>query len=193
MKSKAAFLDRDGVINRKPPGDGYVTRWEDMQFLPGVAESISLLNHAGYQVIVVTNQRCVARGLVTSQAVDSIHQQLCEWLAAAGAQIDGVYYCPHETQPPCSCRKPAPGMLLTAAHEHQVDLAASWMIGDSEIDIEAGRSAGCRTVRLLGSTETLKSSADVVAPSLPEAVRLILRETVIAQEFAPAVATALAQ
>jgi D-glycero-D-manno-heptose 1,7-bisphosphate phosphatase len=180
--NRAAFLDRDGVINRKPPGGGYVTRWEDMYFLPGVAESIALLNQTEFRVIVVSNQRCVARGLVTSQALDSVHQQMCEWLAAAGAKIDAVYYCPHEKQPSCSCRKPAPGMLLTASREHQIDLSASWMIGDSEIDIEAGRSAGCKTVRLLGGNETAKGSADVVAPSLIEAIYKILqREDVIAQ------------
>jgi len=147
MINRAVFLDRDGVINRKPPGDGYVTRWEDMLFLPGVAKSITLLNQAGFRVIVVSNQRCVAKGLVTTQGLDSMHQQMCDWLAAAGATIDGVYYCPHEKQPPCSCRKPAPGMLVTAAREHQVDLNTSWMIGDSEIDVEAGRNAGCKTAR----------------------------------------------
>jgi len=180
--NRAAFLDRDGVINRKPPEGGYVTRWEDMYFLPGVAKSIALLNQTEFQVIVVSNQRCVAKGLVTSKALDSVHQQMCEWLAAAGAKIDGVYYCPHENQPPCSCRKPAPGMLLTAAREHRIDLSASWMIGDSEIDIEAGRSAGCKTVRLLGCSETAKGSADVVAPSLLDAIYKILRrEDVLAQ------------
>ena len=172
--SRAAFLDRDGVINRKAPGSGYVTRWEDMHFLPNVAKSIALLNQTGFLVIVVSNQRCVAKGLVTSQALDSMHQQMCDRLAAEGAKIDGVYYCPHEKQPPCSCRKPAPGMLLTAAREHQIDLSASWMIGDSEIDIEAGRSAGCKTVRLLGCNETAKGTADVVAPSLFEAIYKIL-------------------
>ena len=192
MINRAAFLDRDGVINRKPPGDGYVTRWEDMHFLPGVAKSIALLNQAGFQVIVVSNQRCVAKGLVTSQALDSMHQQMCEWLAAAGAKIDGVYYCPHEKQPPCSCRKPAPGMLLTAAREHQVDLTASWIIGDSEIDVEAGRNAGCRTVRLLAGNDTAKGSADAVAPSLLEAIYQILQlEEAIAQGRATGIATAL--
>src|ERR1700756_2077842 len=113
MINRAVFLDRDGVINRKPPGDGYVTRWEDMRFLPGVAKSIALLNQSGFRVIVVSNQRCVARGLVTTQSLDAMHQQMCNSLAAAGATIDGVYYCPHEKQPPCGCRKPAPGMLVT--------------------------------------------------------------------------------
>ena len=180
--SRAAFLDRDGVINRKAPGDGYVTRWEDMHFLPNIAKSIALLNQTGFRVIVVSNQCCVAKGLITSQALDSMHQQMSDRLAAEGAKIDGIYYCPHEKQPACSCRKPAPGMLLTAASEHQVDLTASWMIGDSEIDVGAGRNAGCKTVRLLGTNETIDASADVVAPSLLEATYLILqREEVIAQ------------
>jgi D-glycero-D-manno-heptose 1,7-bisphosphate phosphatase len=153
-----------------------------MHFLPGVAKSIALLNQAGFRVIVVSNQRCVAKGLVTVQALDSMHQQMCDWLAAAGGKIDGVYYCPHENQPACSCRKPAPGMLLTAAREHQLDLTASWMIGDSEIDVEAGRNAGCKTVRLLRLNQETKDCTDVVAPSLLEATYQILQmEKVIAQ------------
>jgi D-glycero-D-manno-heptose 1,7-bisphosphate phosphatase len=175
MNSRAAFLDRDGVINRKAPGNGYVTRWEDIQFLPGIAEAIALLNNAGFRVVVVSNQRCVAKGLVTSDTLDSIHRQMCNWLAAAGAKIDAVYYCPHEKQPPCSCRKPAPGMLLAAARAHQIDLSASWMIGDSEIDVKAGRNAGCKTARLLANHETARINADVTAPSLQEAIYQILR------------------
>ena len=192
MINRAAFLDRDGVINRKPTGDGYVTRWEDMRFLPGITRSIVLLNQAGFRVIVVTNQRCIAKGLVTSETLDFIHQQMCDWLGAEGAKVDGVYYCPHEKQPPCSCRKPAPGMLLTAAREHQLDLTASWMIGDSEIDVEAGRNAGCKTVRLLGRDETAQGCADVVAQSLLEATYQILqREEAIAQGRATGIAKAL--
>jgi len=169
------FLDRDGVINRKPPEGQYVTRWEEMHILPGVAEAIGLLNRADFRVIVVSNQRCVAKGLVTARELESMHQRMCEQLAAAGAIIGGVYYCPHEKWPACSCRKPASGMLLDAAREHQLDLAASWMIGDSEIDVEAGRNAGCQTARLLKATETANGKADVVAPSLREAIYQILR------------------
>jgi D-glycero-D-manno-heptose 1,7-bisphosphate phosphatase len=191
MINRAAFLDRDGVINRKPMGEGYVTRWQDMRFLPGVAKSIALLNEARFRVIVVSNQRCVAKRLITSEELDLIHEHMCERLAVQGAKIDAVYYCPHEKQPPCSCRKPAPGMLLTAAHEHQVDLAASWMIGDSEIDVEAGRNAGCNTVRLLERNETAQGCADVVAQSLLEATYQILqREEIIARGRAMDIATA---
>jgi len=173
--TRAAFLDRDGVINQKAPEGHYVTCWEEMHFLPDAARAIAMLNQADFRVIVVSNQRCVARGLMTAADLDSLHQQMCNALAGAGAIVDGAYYCPHDKQPPCSCRKPAPGMLLTAARAHQIDLAASWMIGDSEIDVEAGRNAGCRTVLLARDGDTGVGNADVVAPSLLEAVQQILR------------------
>ena len=174
--NKAAFLDRDGVINQKAPTeDEYITRWEEMHFLPGVAEAITLLNRAGFLAIVVSNQRCVAKGLLTIGALDSLHQRMCRELAAKGARIDGVYYCPHEEQPPCGCRKPEPGMLFTAASEHEVDLSSSWMIGDSEGDVEAGRSAGCRTMRIVRCAASTDGRADAYARSLLEAVQQILQ------------------
>jgi len=175
MSSRAAFLDRDGVINRKALGNGYVTCWEEIHFLPGIAEAVVLFNQAGFRVIIVSNQRCIAKGLITMQAMNAIHRQMCDWFAAAGARIDGVYCCPHGTQPPCNCRKPAPGLLLTAAREHEIDLNASWMIGDSDIDVEAGRNAGCKTARLLQRNELATSSPDVTATSLLAAANLILR------------------
>jgi D-glycero-D-manno-heptose 1,7-bisphosphate phosphatase len=172
--NKAAFLDRDGVINRKAPHGGYITRWEDMQFLPGVAEAIGLLNRAGFLVIVITNQRCVAKGLITPAELETMHETMRAELARAGSTVDGVYYCPHELEPPCTCRKPRPGLLLEAARVHDLDLAGSWMIGDSDIDVEAGRSAGCNTARLLGSGEIESSKSDLVAQSLIDATRRIL-------------------
>lgn len=172
--SRAAFLDRDGVINRKAREGDYITCWEEVQILPGVAEALSLLNKAQFKVIVVSNQRCVAKGLVTTAGVDAIHRRLCRELAAAGAVIDGVYYCPHERQPPCKCRKPEPGMLLSAARQHQLDLAASWMIGDSEVDVTAGKKVGCKTALLTGIDKGPNGNADVIAPSLIDAVRQIL-------------------
>jgi D-glycero-D-manno-heptose 1,7-bisphosphate phosphatase len=174
--NKAAFLDRDGVINRKAPTeDEYITRWEQMHIFPGVAEAIARLNRAGFRVIVVSNQRCVAKGLVTTGQLDAMHQRMCRELRVAGAKIDGVYYCPHEEQPPCSCRKPEPGMLFAAAEEHQIDLTSSWMIGDSEKDVEAGRSARCRTARILRPGATANGNANVLARSLLEAVHQILQ------------------
>jgi len=173
--NKAAFLDRDGVINQKPPTeDEYVTCWEELKILPGVAQGISLLNRAGFRVIVVSNQRCVAKGLMTAEELESIHRRMCDELAHVGSTIHGVYYCPHELRPPCACRKPQPGMLLEAARAHDIDLTTSWMIGDSDVDVEAGKKAGCRTARVLRSNETVNASADVVARSLLEATRKIL-------------------
>jgi|SRR6267378_1170067 len=173
--NRAVFLDRDGVINRRPPEGQYVTRWEEMQFLPGVPEGIALLARAGYCVFVVSNQRCASKGLLTQDELESIHQRMCQELADAGAVITKVYYCPHEKQPPCSCRKPAPGMLLTAAQTYELDLASSWMIGDSDIDVEAGRSAGCKTVRIVKGYEVGNGGADVFAQSLLSAAREIVQ------------------
>jgi D-glycero-D-manno-heptose 1,7-bisphosphate phosphatase len=187
--NRAVFLDRDGVINRRPPEGEYVTRWEEMYLLPGAALAIARLNRAGFRVIVVSNQRCVAKGLLTAADLDSMHRRMCDVLAEAGATLDGVYYCPHEKEPPCSCRKPSPGMLLEAARAHQIDLAASWMVGDSEIDVEAGISAGCKTARLLSDGQARQAKADVVAPSLIEAIHEILqREPAVAHQGATEVA-----
>lgn len=180
----AAFLDRDGVINQKASEGQYVTRWEDFHLLPGVIEGIAELNRAGLCVIVVTNQRCVAKGLLTEADLKRLHRQMSDHLAQAGATIDAIYYCPHDIEPPCSCRKPAPGMLLNAARSHGLDLAASWMIGDSDTDIQAGKKAGCRTARLLvdnqQSSERMQfiassNDADIVAPSFLEVINQILQ------------------
>jgi D-glycero-D-manno-heptose 1,7-bisphosphate phosphatase len=172
---KAAFLDRDGVINRKAPEGQYVKRWEEMEFLPGAREAIRSLNQAGYFVVVVTNQRCVAKGLITTSELESMHARMRQEFEAAGSKIDAIYYCPHDFQPRCSCRKPQPGMLLEAARTYELDLAESWMIGDSEQDVEAGKSAGCRTARLIDGGKSPIGGANVVASSLSDAVFKLLR------------------
>jgi D-glycero-D-manno-heptose 1,7-bisphosphate phosphatase len=180
--SRAAFLDRDGVINRKPTANGYVTRWEDMEFLPGAVQAIALLNQVGFQVIVVTNQRCIAKGLLTASQLEALHARMRGEFATNGARIDAIYYCPHEKHPPCSCRKPESGMLLAAARDHQIDLKASWMIGDSNEDIKAGKNVGCNTAQIV-ETQAIGGEASVVASSLLEAVRQILRaEPMIADQ-----------
>jgi len=173
---KAAFLDRDGVLNRKAPEGQYVTRWEDMEFLPGAHEAVRLLNQAGFFVVVVSNQRCVAKGLVTTGELESMHERMRQEFAAAGARIDAIYYCPHETDPPCDCRKPQPGLLLYAARRHDLDLAASWMIGDSEKDVDAGTAAGCRTAFLTDNGKSAPSNSHVVGSSLLDAVSKMMSE-----------------
>lgn len=188
--NKAVFLDRDGVINRKAPAeDDYITRWEEIEILPGVCQAIAWLNRVGFKVIVVTNQRGVAKGHITIAQLESIHERMCQHLARAGARIHGIYYCPHGLEPPCTCRKPEPGMLFEAARAHNVDLAVSWMIGDSERDVEAGKRAGCRTARLTMDPKTIGTVADVVAPSLIAAIPRILEfqsDRAMINDFEPA-------
>src|SRR5271170_7268030 len=187
--SRAAFLDRDGVINQRPLEGKYVTRWGDFHFLPGVAAGIALLNHAGFSVIVVTNQRCIAKGLLTEANLQKMHERMTDVLARAGAKIDATFYCPHEIEPPCECRKPAPGMLLSAARLRGIDLRTSWMIGDSDNDVEAGINAGCKTARVVAtdvsSSERARISeatikAEISATSLLDAIRQILKQEGVA-------------
>ena len=171
---RAVFLDRDGVINRKAVEGKYITRWEDFHFLPGAIEAIFLLVQAGWRVIVVTNQRCIAKGLLTIPELDRIHKKMLAEVRKSGADIEAIYYCPHDEQPPCRCRKPLPGMLLAAARERRVDLGSSWMIGDSEKDVEAGKRAGCRTVLITSNGRPESDSADFIEQDLLGATRRIL-------------------
>jgi D-glycero-D-manno-heptose 1,7-bisphosphate phosphatase len=186
---RAVFLDRDGVINQKAPAEGYITRWEDFRILSGVTDGIALLNRAGFSTIVITNQRCIAKGLLTVGELDELHRRMSEALAESGARIDAICYCPHELEDGCNCRKPAPGMLLDASRAYGIDLARSWMIGDSDIDVQAGRNAGCKTARIVAEGEVAARShrngceenqADIVAPSLVDAVHQILKRDSIA-------------
>lgn len=172
--NKAAFLDRDGVLIRKAPEGQYVTRWDDSEVLPGAIEAVGLFNDTGVMVVVISNQRCVGRGLVTAEEVDALHARMRIVFRTAGARIDDIYYCPHDAEPPCPCRKPEPGMLLEAARVYDIDLQDSWMIGDSESDVRAGHAAGCKTVRLIDAEVADSGTGDLRATSLLDATREIL-------------------
>jgi D-glycero-D-manno-heptose 1,7-bisphosphate phosphatase len=171
---RAVFLDRDGVINCKAPEGEYITRWGEMVFLPDVAEAIGLLNRSGFLVIIASNQRCVAKNLLSIVDLESMHSRMVAKLAGNGGLIDAIYYCPHDYDDNCDCRKPAPGMLFRAARSYDIDLGASWMIGDSASDIQAGARAGCKTARITDKRNTI--DADLVAISLLDAVNQILRQ-----------------
>lgn len=173
---RAVFLDRDGVINRKVPEGRYVTRWAQVKLLPGGAEAVKRIRDAGFLVVVVSNQRAVAKGLVSTVELDFLHLRMGQELFHGERGFDAVY-CPHDNDPPCGCRKPQPGMLLAAAQDRGIDLAASWMVGDSESDVLAGRRAGCRTIRIGSPDVRSSTAADGVAKSLAEAARLILAST----------------
>jgi D-glycero-D-manno-heptose 1,7-bisphosphate phosphatase len=170
---RCVFFDRDGIVNRWP-GRGYVTRWEDFHLLPAFVDVLRTVGELGYEAVIVTNQSGVARGVMSLEAVESIHARFRDRLAAEhGLELLDVLCCPHD-EGECECRKPKPGMLLEAAARHGIDLPASWMVGDSERDIEAGRAAGCRTVLVDGEGEPTR--ADFFFPTLEllsaEAARL---------------------
>ena len=143
---KAVFLDRDGVINRKVPDGTYVKCWEEFVFLPGVNDALRLIKRAGYRVIVVTNQRGIARRVMTEDALHRIHTYMLTELAQAGVQIDALYYCPHEAGQ-CRCRKPQTGLFWHAKRDFpDIDFGSSFLMGDSLSDMEAGAQLGCRNI-----------------------------------------------
>jgi D-glycero-D-manno-heptose 1,7-bisphosphate phosphatase len=156
MKLKCVFFDRDGIVN-VTPGPGYVERWEDFHLMPEFVEAAKTSIAAGYVVAIATNQRGVARGIMTQATLDTIHAALLCELDSQGVSLLGIFCCTHERDS-CTCRNPLPGLLLEAAQLHNIDLSASWMIGDKETDIEAGRLAGCRTI--LVSRDATGSMAD---------------------------------
>ncbi|HZC19902.1 MAG TPA: HAD-IIIA family hydrolase [Rubrobacteraceae bacterium] len=177
--NKAVFLDRDGtlIVNRHYGSDP-----DKIELLDGVLEGLLALRKAGYKLLLVSNQSGVARGYFDETAVARMHDRLQRTFDAHGAALDGLEYCPHHPEGEalpyaveCACRKPAPGMLRRAAHKHRVNLSASWMVGDIEADVEAGRRAGVHTI-LVGDGESAKPP-DFRAESFAVAVRHILEES----------------
>jgi len=153
------FLDRDGVLNRNPSDGRFVTRWEEFQLLPGVAEAIAALNQSGRKVIVVTNQRGVALGLFSHDDLNRLHDRLRERLAARGAHLDAIYVCPHDIGQ-CNCRKPLTGLFEQAFADFPLAIPGnSVMIGDSLCDIEASNRLGMRSVLVTGGSEPVTAEA----------------------------------
>lgn len=187
MTRRAIIMDRDGTVCDEV---GYVNHVDRIRLLPRSAAAIRAANEAGFQTVVVTNQAGVARGYFAEALVDEVHDRVRELLAGAGARLDGIYYCPHHPDvgaPPyrqaCACRKPLPGMLLRARDEMGIDLASSYMVGDSVKDLEAGLRAGTTNVLVLtgyGRGELAHQShawrvkPDHVADDLQDAVSWIL-------------------
>ena len=160
-KQKAVFLDRDGTINKYV---GFLRSIDDFELIDGAAEAIRKINEAGYLAIVVTNQPVIARGEVSFEELEEIHNKMETLLGKEGAYLDAIYYCPHhphrgyegevpELKIDCECRKPKPGMMLNAAEDFNIDLENSWMVGDGENDIKAGIAAGCRTALIGNDSE----------------------------------------
>lgn len=173
-KQKAVFLDRDGTLNKYV---GFLRDIDEFELIDGVSEAIKKINNSGYLAIVVTNQPVIARGEVSFDKLRMIHDKMETLLGLEGAYLDAVYFCPHhphkgyegeitELKIDCSCRKPKPGMIIQAAKDFNIDLSQSWIIGDSENDIKAGKNAKCRTV-LIGCESY---EQDITAKTLKDAV-----------------------
>jgi D-glycero-D-manno-heptose 1,7-bisphosphate phosphatase len=176
----AVFLDRDGVIIQNRAD--YVKSLAETKFIPGVLEALAQLARADGLIVVVTNQAAIGRHIITRETVDTINDYVLQTIAAAGGRVDGLYLCPHHPDDCCTCRKPAPGLLLQAAAELGIVLQTSVMMGDAASDVQAARAAGVKPVFLLtGLAERLEQELAVaqqlnaaVYPDLAAAVKVLL-------------------
>jgi D-glycero-D-manno-heptose 1,7-bisphosphate phosphatase len=178
---RAVFLDRDGTIGEEL---GYVNHIDRFQIFPYAAEAIRQLNRANIPVIVVTNQSGIARNIFPESLVHEVHKKMVAELAAGGAWIDAIYFCPHKSEDACECRKPNPGLLERAAREHALDLSGSWIVGDRYADLEMGHAAGTRGILVMTGygrgeyelhRDTWPRQPDILAENLKDAVLKILK------------------
>lgn len=153
-RQPAIILDRDGVLNEKAPRAHYVRNWSEWKWLPGAKESLRRLNEAGFKVILVSNQAGIHRGAMTGQDLQDLHAQMVQEVEQSGGRIDAIYFCPHDWDEGCECRKPKPGMLFQAQHDFNLDLSRTLFIGDDERDAQAAEAAGCLPA-LVSETRTL--------------------------------------
>lgn len=179
--SHALLFDRDGVINERIFG-AYVTKWSEFKFINGIAEVLASLSALGLPMIIVSNQAGVGKGLVSENSLKEITHHFVADLAARGARIDAVYYCPHRPDDRCVCRKPAPGLLTRAAADWSLDLRSSVLIGDSESDLAAAKAVQCPSI-LFSSLASAAAPSRAASGQLPRsadtlvsAVRLLLRD-----------------
>lgn len=168
MLNKVVFVDRDGVINKKAAEHDYIKNWQEFRFLPDIAKAIKLLNQSGFIVIIVSNQRGIARGIMTENDLKDIHQKMCCKLKRESAIITDIFVCPHNNNE-CKCRKPQTGLFLQAEIKYPVNKKQSFMVGDSTTDIEAGKNYGIKTIAVGG----LGLGADYQCSNLLEAAKYI--------------------
>ena len=170
-KARAVFLDRDGTIIHDAD---YCSDPGQVELFPGAHEALRTLKAEGYKLIIITNQSGIGRGFFTVEQYRAVEAEVLRQLG--GGLIDATYFCPDVPDRPSKCRKPAPGMILQAAGDHQVDLSRSFFIGDKEIDVECGHNAGLRSIRVRTGFDKMTdgSGADWIAEDLNEAVKLIL-------------------
>ena len=171
MLSRAVFLDRDGTM---APDANYCSRPEDFNLFPETAEAIRRLKAHDFKVIVITNQSGVARGYFSEGTLAKIHEKMERELAGEGAHLDGIYYCPHHPDVGCECRKPSPGMIRQAAREHNIDLKKSFVVGDSQADMELGRVVASKTILIRSLKTDITARPDAVVANLLEAAEKIV-------------------
>ncbi|MDA3798254.1 MAG: HAD family hydrolase [Kiritimatiellae bacterium] len=170
---KCVFFDRDGIINRSP-GPGYVELWEDFHVQDGFVEALKVADGLGYAAIMISNQQCVGKGIVTKEYLEGMHEKLqAHLMDVCGIKLLDMYYCPHLAEDGCVCRKPLPGMILAAAEKHGIDLDKSFMVGDREGDVVTGKAAGCKTV--LVSEEVVETGADYQVVSMDDLAGVLER------------------
>jgi len=170
--NRCVFIDRDGTIAKDVP---YCPSPEQFELLSGAGEGIKQLNSAGFKVILVTNQSGIARGYFSEEMLGRIHEKMKNDLAVYGAHFDGLYYCPHHPDDNCDCRKPKPNLIIRAAREHDVDLSQSYLIGDSDKDIAAGKAAGCMTILISRPKTSVETKADYTVDNFLAASKLVQR------------------
>ncbi|MGH7231594.1 MAG: lipopolysaccharide heptosyltransferase II [Nitrospiraceae bacterium] len=164
LQGVTVFLDRDGTINRDT---GYIRTPEELELLPGVVESLARLNRAGARLVLVTNQSGIARGLLTLEALKTIHASLCARLQSRGARLDAIYYCPHHPDDACACRKPQAGMVNRAVADLGIDLLRSYVVGDQTRDVELARRIGARSVLVTTGPMSVRALALLKADDVP--------------------------
>lgn len=183
---KAVFLDRDGVINYYPGDFQYVKSWQEFRFIPGAGAALKRLSDAGFRLFVISNQAGVSKGIYPQSALDLITRNMLAGLGAEGAKLDGIFYCTHQEEEGCRCRKPKTGLIDRAIASLQdkgetFEPVGSYFVGDTMRDMETGKSAGLATVLVFSGKEKPENrhswslTPDITAKDLPEAAELIIR------------------
>ena len=186
VEEKYLFIDRDGVVNEDPGGwteFGYVTRWEDFRVIPGVIEALKKMTDAGYRIIIISNQQCVGKGYLPEEELYKLTDSIKGILREAGADVAGIYYCIHKKEDNCECRKPKSGLFRMAQDELGIkSFDGFFYIGDTQRDVEAGKSAGLKTILVLSGksryddVEHWEYKPDYICKNLTEAVDTILKK-----------------
>lgn len=182
MKNKAVFVDRDGTINVDGP---YLSDPDKFMMYPGVGEGIKELKENGFKIIVITNQSGIARGYFTENDLAEIHAKMKREFKKFNVELDGIYYCPHHPDDDCNCRKPKTGLFDKAIKEHDIDVKKSYMLGDKDLDVVAGRNAGTKTILIpipgiTGDSVIEKNKNDLcpdyIARDFTDAIEWILKD-----------------